>query len=180
MDIALLAWDENGLAVLQALNTPEGKLHLGGPESPDKLADRHRRYLGYSPPGETECFMVAMGPDLVGSVVYWQGEDDAYEVGWEIAPAWQGRGIGARAVTLMLHRLAPLRRHDYAFAYPTPDNAGSNGICRKLGFELIETRDVEYPRGAWSPHNVWRRDLRTWLSGGAHQQLRRGPDEIPS
>lgn len=122
--------------------------------------------------------MVAIGAVLVGSVVYWEGDDDAYEVGWEIVPEWQGRGVGARAVAKMLDRLAAFRRHDFAFAYPTPDNAGSNGISRKLGFDLIATRDVEYPKGVWSPHSVWRRDLRTWTShtDGATS----GPAQSPS
>lgn len=178
MDLALLAWDDRGAALLTALNTPIGKAHLGGPESSEKLADRHRRYLGSARPGETECFMVAIGAVLVGSVVYWEGDDDAYEVGWEIVPEWQGRGVGARAVAKMLDRLAAFRRHDFAFAYPTPDNAGSNGISRKLGFDLIATRDVEYPKGVWSPHSVWRRDLRTWTShtDGATS----GPAQSPS
>ena len=178
MDLTLLAWDDRGAALLKALNTPTGKAHLGGPESDEKLADRHQRYLGYARPGDTECFMVAIGDALVGSVVYWEGDDGAYEVGWEIVPNWHGRGVGARAVALMLDHLAKVRRHDLAFAYPTPDNAGSNGICRKLGFDLIAPRDVEYPKGVWSPHNVWRRDLRTWMSRA--DEARSSSRQIPS
>ena len=53
--------------------------------------------------------------------------------------------------------------HRYVYAYPTPDNAGSNGICRKLGFELTGVEDFEYPKGVVSPHNIWRLDLRAWL-----------------
>ena len=40
-----------------------------------------------------------------------------------------------------------------------PDNPGSNGICRKLGFELMGVEEAEYPKGVFAPHNVWRLDL---------------------
>jgi RimJ/RimL family protein N-acetyltransferase len=59
-------------------------------------------------------------------------------------------------------RLKPLARHRYVFAAPAPENAGSNGICRRLGFEFTSVEDVEYPKGVFSPHNVWRLDLETW------------------
>ena len=49
-----MAWDESGLALLRAMNTPEQKRHLGGPESEARLLDRHARYLTYHRPGEVE------------------------------------------------------------------------------------------------------------------------------
>ena len=33
-------------------------------------------------------------------------------------------------------------------AFPNVDNAPSNAICRKLGFELLEECEFEFPRGA--------------------------------
>jgi len=164
-NIDLLDWDESGLDLLRGLNTPEGKRHLGGPESEEKTLDRHRRYLGYHHPGQDEMLRVAADGDVVGSVCYWERDEageQIYEIGWELLPRVHGRGFGTAAAAALLARLQPIARHRYAYAYPTPDNAGSNGVCRKLGFEFMGTGDFEYPKGTVSPHNIWRLDLRTW------------------
>lgn len=59
----------------------------------------------------------------------------------------------------MIARLKPVATHRFVFAFPAPDNPGSNGICRRLGFELVGVEQAEYPKGVWSPHNVWKLDL---------------------
>jgi RimJ/RimL family protein N-acetyltransferase len=45
-------------------------------------------------------------------------------------------------------------------AFPNVDNEASNAICRKLGFELLEAREFEYPKGHLMTCNDWRLDLR--------------------
>ena len=115
------------------MNTPDAKTYLGGPESDEKVADRHARYLTYGKPGEVEVLRVAAGGEVVGAVVYWEREEageTVYEAGWEMLPRVHGRGIGTAATAAMLARLQPIARHRYVYATPTPDNAGSNGICR--------------------------------------------------
>jgi RimJ/RimL family protein N-acetyltransferase len=163
--VNLLDWDETGLALLRAMNIPEQKRHLGGPESAEKLLDRHARYLTYHLPGRTEMLRIAEAGTVVGSIGYWEIERDggpAYETGWELLPEHHGRGLGVAAATALMSRLRPMARHRYVFAFPTPENPGSNGICRRLGFRLIATEDAEYPLGTFSPHNIWRLDLRDW------------------
>ena len=46
-------------------------------------------------------------------------------------------------------------------AFPGVDNGPSNGICHKLGFQLIEALDFEYPRdsGQLMRCNNWRLSL---------------------
>jgi RimJ/RimL family protein N-acetyltransferase len=161
----LLPWDESGLELLRALNTPAEKQYLGGPETEEKLLDRHARYLTYLTPGEVEVLRVEVDGEVVGAVVYWEREEAgamAYEAGWELLPRVHGRGIGVASASALLAHLRPVARHRYVYAYPTPDNAGSNGICRRLGFELRGTADFEYPKGIFSPHNIWRLDLTAW------------------
>ena len=85
-----------------------------------------------------------------------------YEIGWEVLQASHGQGIGTAAAAALLDRLRPVARHGEVYAYPTPENAGSNGICRKLGFTLTGTGDLEYPIGTVSPHNIWRLELASW------------------
>ena len=152
------------------MNTPEQKRHLGGPETEAKLRDRHKRYLTYHQPGDVEVLRVAADGEIVGAVVYWTREEAGetiYEIGWEILLAYGGRGLGTAAAAAALARLQPVATHRYVCAYPTPDNAGSNGICRKLGFELLGTGDFEYPIGTVSPHNIWRLDLPNWTRPAA-------------
>lgn len=163
--IELLQWDASGLDLLRAMNTPAQKLHLGGPETAEKILDRHTRYLTYHVPGETEMLRVSANGGVVGSVGYWAIErrgEAAYEVGWEMLESAHGRGIGTAAARALVERLRPVSRHRFVYAFPTPDNAGSNGICRKLGFGLIATEQAEYPKGVWGPHNVWQLDLNAW------------------
>ena len=44
-------------------------------------------------------------------------------------------------------------------AFPNVDNAPSNAICRKLGFELLEACELEFPQGHFVSCNDWRLDL---------------------
>jgi len=148
------------------MNTPEQKRYLGGPESEAKLRDRHSRYLTYHLPGDVEVLRVRADGEIVGAVVYWSRQETGetiYEIGWEMLAAHGGRGLGTAAAGAALKRLQPVAAHRYVYAYPTPDNGGSNGMCRKLGFELLGTADFEYPIGTVSPHNIWRLDLAEWV-----------------
>ncbi len=145
------------------MNTAEQKRHLGGPESEEKLAERHRRYLTYHRPGETEMLRIGVDGEVVGSIGYWEVTRDgglAYETGWEILVAQHGRGFGTDAARALMQRLKPVANYRCVFAFPVPDNQGSNGICRKLGFDLTGVEEAEYPKGVFAPHNVWRLDLR--------------------
>ena len=146
------------------MNAPEQMIHLGGPESPEKLVDRQHRYPNCNKPGVGEMMMVALEGEVVGSVGYWEIEragERAYETGWGILPAFQGRGLGVSATRLRMERLKPVAVHRHVFAFPMPETPGSNGICRNLGFELLGVEEVEYPKGVWSPHNVGRLDLQS-------------------
>ena len=166
MRLELLPWDNTGYELLEACNTPEQTKYLGGPESESKLLDRQVRDLTYHRLGETEMMRIAVDGEVVGSVGYWEIErkgEKAYETGWAIVPAHQGRGLGANGTRAMMERLKPVAAHRYVFAFPTPENPGSNWICRKLGFELTGVEEAEYPKGIWAPHNVWRLDLATFV-----------------
>ncbi|MEO8756958.1 MAG: GNAT family N-acetyltransferase [Devosia sp.] len=115
------------------MNTPVQKLYLGGPETEAKLFDRQSRYLTYHRPGDVEMLRVMIDGAVAGSAGYWQREAEGeagYEIGWEILTALQGRRIGSAGTELLVARLRPVARHRFVYAYPTPENAGSNGICR--------------------------------------------------
>lgn len=160
MTVSIVPWGEDDLPLLQRLlGDPAMMGHLGGPESPEKIAERQERYL--TTPSQ---FKVLDGAEGVGWVGYWERDwrdDEVYEVGWSVVPAFQGRGIARAATALLLDRARAEGARRYVHAFPSVDNAPSNAICRRLGFALLEAHDFEYPPG--SGHvmrcNDWRLDL---------------------
>jgi RimJ/RimL family protein N-acetyltransferase len=161
--ITLLPWTEAGLDLLRALNTPTQKAHLGGPETEAKLLDRQRRYMeSNASGGETRMFRIGLAGEAVGAIGYWERQwqgQTVYETGWEIRPGFHGRGIAGAAGRLLLAQLGGEARHRHVHAYPAPDNAPSNAICRKLGFVLLGPCEVEFPKGHLTGANDWRFDL---------------------
>jgi RimJ/RimL family protein N-acetyltransferase len=149
------AGDEGLLARL--LGDPAMMEHLGGPESPEGIAERQARY---AVPGSCQFRIVdeATGQG-VGWVGYWERGPDAYETGWAVVPEAQGRGIAAAAARALLERARADGDRRHVHAYPAVDNAPSNAICRRLGFELLGASEFEYPKGSFMRCNDWRFDL---------------------
>ena len=160
-------WGEGDEPLLQRLlGDPVMTEHLFGPESPAKIASRHRKYLELPGTGAGEMFTIvdADTGDRVGSIGYWDRESDegeVFETGWAVLPEFQGRGIASTATAQLIERLREARKRQYLYAYPSVDNAPSNAICRKLGFDLIESAEFEYPKGSGNVMtcNNWRLDL---------------------
>jgi RimJ/RimL family protein N-acetyltransferase len=141
--------------------------HLGGPESPEAIEARHRRYVT-SDPATNGLFAILAGPEAepVGWVGFWESEWDgepAWECGWSVLPEAQGRGVATAAAALMLEEARRRRRLRWVHALPSVDNAASNALCRTLGLELVGETEVEYPKGHMMRSNDWRLDL--WSAG---------------
>jgi RimJ/RimL family protein N-acetyltransferase len=165
LSVRLEPWGEGDLPLLQKLlGDPAMTEHLGGPEPPEKIAERHERYLD-AKPGTVEMFkIVDESGEAVGSVGYWErevGDEKVYETGWSVLPEFQGRGIATDGTALVIERLRATRKHRFLYAYPSVENHPSNAICRKLGFELIEVEEYEYPKGSGNIMrcNDWRLKL---------------------
>ncbi|HEY2655498.1 MAG TPA: GNAT family N-acetyltransferase [Solirubrobacteraceae bacterium] len=162
--VALEPWGSGNLPLLERLmGDARMTEYLGGPESPDKLRERQARYERLE--GGDRAFKildVASGGG-VGWVAVWNTEwheKQVYEIGWSVVPEFQGRGI-ASAATAQAIELAKLDdKHRFMHAFPNVENAPSNAICRKLGFELLGAREFEYPKGHFMICNDWRLDLR--------------------
>ena len=69
------------------------------------------------------------------------------------------RGLASEATRLVIGEARRQRRHRYLHAFPSVENAPSNAICRKLGFELMGEFDFEYPPGRPMRCNDWRLEL---------------------
>jgi RimJ/RimL family protein N-acetyltransferase len=163
VSVHLEDWGEDDLPLVEALmGDPAMTEYLGGPESPKKLLDRQQRY--FKP--ETNMFKIVDDETgaAVGSVGFWDYERDGMtvsETGWSVLPAFQGRGYATAAMRLVIERAGSARP---LYAFPRVDNAASNALCKKLGFECIAQERFEFPKGTWMTGNVWR--LVPELSGG--------------
>jgi RimJ/RimL family protein N-acetyltransferase len=162
MRVHIEPWASGGLPLLEKLlGDPAMMEHLGGPEPPEKIAERQARYERMS--GQFKI-VLDIG-EAVGWVGYWERVwrgGDVYEIGWSVLPAFQGHGIASAATSLAIEALEAEAKHRYLHAFPSVENAPSNGICRKLGFTLLEALEFEYPAGSGSfmRCNDWRFDLR--------------------
>jgi RimJ/RimL family protein N-acetyltransferase len=138
--------------------------HLGGPESPEKITERHVKYQRIGDPGTGRMFKTVddTSGEGVGSVGYWPRAwrgGEVYETGWSVLPEFQGRGIAAAGTAQVITVARSEQTLGFLHAFPSVDNAPSNAICRKVGFELIEACDFEYPPGHVMRCNDWRLDL---------------------
>jgi RimJ/RimL family protein N-acetyltransferase len=165
--VRLEPWGKDDLPLVRRLmGDPAMTEHLGGPESEEKLVDRQARY-------EREAGMFKIVDEetgaAAGSVGYWEKDwrdQKVYEIGWSVLPEFQGRGIASAATAQAIEAARAERRHRYLHAFPSVDNGPSNGICRKLGFELLGDSEFEYPKGHFMRCNDWRLDLQATERGG--------------
>jgi RimJ/RimL family protein N-acetyltransferase len=165
VSVRLEPWGKDDLPLLRRImGDPAMTEHLGGPETEEKLAERQARYEREGDPGSGRMFKIIdeSTGEPAGSVGYWEKEwrgRTVYETGWSVLPGFQGRGIAAEATRQVIEAARVENRHRYLHAFPSIENAPSNAICRKLGFELLEERDFEYPPGNRMRCNDWRLDL---------------------
>lgn len=163
-DIDIRPWSDGDLPLLERLmGDPAMTDHLGGPEKPKKIRERHERYRRIGDSGTGRMFVIVVGPGRVeaGSVGYWEREwrgQRVWETGWSVLPEFQGRGIATRATTAVVERARAEGKHRYIHAFPSVDNVPSNAICRKVGFTLQEEVNFEYPPGNFMRCD-WRMDL---------------------
>lgn len=154
-------WADGDLPILEkALGHPEMTRHIGGPESPEKIAERQTRY---ERPDSRQYKIVdeATGEGL-GWVGYWERTwrvEEVFEIGWSVLPDFQGRGVATMATSQAIALAGAEKRHRFLHAYPSVNNAPSNSICLKLGFTLLDGCEFEYPPGSFMRCNDWRLDL---------------------
>ncbi|GAB7042278.1 GNAT family N-acetyltransferase [Catenuloplanes niger JCM 9533] len=166
MRLELTPWAEEDLGLLRRINVPEMKGHLGGPESEDKIVDRHRRYVHMSVTGTGVMFRVALLPEHtpVGSIGYWDREwhgSTVWETGWSILNEFQGRGIASEAARRVIALAAADGRRRWLHAFPKIENVASNAVCRNAGFTMVGETDFEFPVGTPIRCNEWKLDLKT-------------------
>jgi RimJ/RimL family protein N-acetyltransferase len=159
--VHLEPWAAGDLALLERIvGDPAMMEHLGGAESPAKIAERQARY---EKDGSAQYKIVdeASG-DGAGWVGYWvrgwRGRP-VYEIGWSVLPSFQGRGFAGAATADALEIARSQGHRRFVHAFPSVDNAASNAVCRKTGFTLLGDIDFEFPPGHTMRCNDWGLDL---------------------
>ena len=162
--IALRPWTDDDLPLLQRLmGTSEMTEHLGGPESSEQILSRHQRYCRSSSTGDGPMFVILMGSESAGSIGYWRrdwNDEEVLECGWSVLPEFQGRGVATKATVALVEQIRRQGELRNLHAFPGVENAASNAICRKAGFELQGEVDFEYPPGHEMRCNDWVCNLR--------------------
>lgn len=162
--VELRPWSEEDHKLLIQLNTPAMTQFLGGPEGEEKVLRRHQRYLQDAASPLPRIFKIVLKPlDVTaGNLLYWEKSwrgGTVWECGWGVIPDFQGQGIAGSAMFMLLEKARSERLHRFMHAFPSVANIPSNALCRKLGFELIEECDFEYPPGQTMRCNDWRLEL---------------------
>ncbi|MHB8719303.1 MAG: GNAT family N-acetyltransferase [Candidatus Dormibacteria bacterium] len=165
MDVRLRSWADGDLDLLRRLHQPAMLTHLGGPESPDAVLARHRRYVG-----ATGIFAVERADtgEAVGFAGWWEREwtgRPVHETGWSVLPAAQGQGVATAAAGEVVRRLRHSHEHRELHAFPAVANAPSNAVCRAAGFTLVGEAVLEYPPGRFMRVNDWVVDLAAPVDG---------------
>ncbi|MEU1971902.1 GNAT family N-acetyltransferase [Microbacterium sp. NPDC019599] len=137
LDLTLVPWTDADIAVLERANSPAMTRFLGGVESADDLAERHRQYLGFAETGGGAMFRVEVDGETAGYAGWWsevhEGEP-VFEIGCAVQPEWQGRGVATEA----LRRVVALARETEprpVVGYGAVGNAASRALCLRVGFE---------------------------------------------
>lgn len=164
-EVDIRPWAEGDFWLIERLmGDPAMMEHLGGPESPEKLRERHERYCRIGDSGTGRMFVIVVGPEraAAGSVGYWEREEQrerVWETGWSVLPEFQGRGLATLGTVAAVGRARLEGRHRFIHAYPSVDNGPSNAVCRKAGFTLAGELEFEFPVGHLMRCNDWYLDL---------------------
>ncbi|WP_378144874.1 GNAT family N-acetyltransferase [Cnuibacter sp. UC19_7] len=147
MSTTIRPWTDADLPLLVGANDPAMTAHLGGPETEQKVRERHAKYLSLVESREAGIFAIELDGVAVGCANWWQSEwhgEDVVEMGWFVVPEAQGRGVAVKGVAAVLDdawRRADRRR---VLAFPAVENVPSNRVCAHVGFERISEEDFPY------------------------------------
>ncbi|MCX4960738.1 GNAT family N-acetyltransferase [Streptomyces virginiae] len=149
---------------------PAMMIDLGGPLPREGMEDKVRRDVRSAESGTQWIKMIVLDEAdpaaPAGTVTLWSHSEDGEEmseIGWMVLPEFQGRGVGKRAVRALLELARDDGRWGLVHAFPAATNAPSNGICRSLGFQYLEERDVAFADRVLKT-NHWRIDPREALN----------------
>lgn len=163
--VDLRPWAEGDLWLVERfMGDPEMTQYLGGPETPEKLRNRHERYLRMNDFNDGRIYVIVVGSDHTpaGSIGYWEHDwqgQTVWETGWNILPEFQGQNLATLGTLAIIEKIRANGKHRYLHAFPSVENGASNAICRKAGFAFMGENEFEYPNDHFMLGNDWRFDL---------------------
>src|SRR3989442_14192395 len=108
-DVTVRPYSKGDLPLLErTLGDPRMMTHLGGPESAEKLRDRHQKFAAMSEDSSAGCiFVITIGSEkaLTGTVGYWEKDWDvqkAWETDGSVLPEIKGKGIAHTSTILLV------------------------------------------------------------------------------
>ncbi len=151
-------WSDGNLELLHGLLAdPAMMTYLGGPETPERIAERQ---ASYAQAGSRQYRIAdAATGTPAGWVGYWESthhDEPIFELGWAILPAFQGRGLARSGTAQVITHARSEPEPRPLVAFPAVANAASNALCHSLGFGLVGPEEFEYPPGSALLCNVWR------------------------
>jgi RimJ/RimL family protein N-acetyltransferase len=150
------------------MTDPRMMSELGGPLPKHGLSEKLQRIVESVEAGTVWYYVIVPNhePDSgAGTVCIWDHDwngKSINEIGWMVAPAYQGRGLATEAVRSILRKARAESRWDVIHAFPGTTNEPSNAICERTGFSRLEECDIEYS-GRLLRCNHWRIDLEAGL-----------------
>jgi ribosomal-protein-alanine N-acetyltransferase len=80
--------------------------------------------------------------DLIGSICLWNfdPENEAVEIGYEMLPEFQGKGIMSEAIKEVIHYAFSGIKAKVITAFPSSDNINSVAILKKMNFEIDDKK----------------------------------------
>lgn len=136
--ITLARWDAADRGLLTLLNAPAMTSYLGGPETEEQLDDRHDRYVRTRSDRPGAMHRIDVDGEPAGAIGFWPVDEEgtpAFETGWSVLPGFQGRGVATAALRLLIAEVRRDGTRTLLTAYPGVDNAPSNALCARAGFE---------------------------------------------
>ncbi len=163
MRLMPLTADDEDLAVRLECD-PEMMRHIGGPRPEADVRAAHKRRLDLMEQGEAHMYTVVAddSDEVLGTIGIWKIDwkgPQAYEMGWFVLPAYQGKGVATEVARLIIAQARSDPEVRSVHAYPAVTNAASNAIARKLGMENQGAFDNEGFAGVLRC-NDWHIDLR--------------------
>jgi [ribosomal protein S5]-alanine N-acetyltransferase len=85
-------------------------------------------------------------PKLIGTIVYWniEAEKDKAEIGYELLPQWQGKGLMLEALLKVIEFGIKTLQIRTIVADPKPANLRSINLLDKCGFVITNITEAGY------------------------------------